>query len=235
MTPRYPGARWYGIGGNGDPCRPRACSWHEAVTTAGVDRIAGWVQSARACHGFTAEDGDAGQFADFHEAVNGTAAGNGEVLTWENWDGLLVATGRSPDGSFGPNDLDWTPAQFERNADIMAWMVDALGIPLHLMASTRERGHGPHRLGVPQAGGRVKLNYGPDKWTAHPGKECPGDLRILALPAMLARAQVILDGVRAGRWGWLPQGPVDVANLRAGTGDWFTTASAADLLRLFAA
>ena len=42
--------------------------------------------------------------------------------TWENWDGLNVATNMSTDGKFGPNDLGWTPQQFERNANNMAWM-----------------------------------------------------------------------------------------------------------------
>lgn len=217
MTPRYPGARWYGIGGQGGSCSHRSMSWHQAVTTGGVDAIAGWTSTARACHGFTAKDGDAGQYAEFSASVAGVYNGNSQVCTWENWDGLLPATNRSPDGTFGPNDRDWTPAQFERNADLMAWAVDGLGIPLHLMANTEEPGHGPHRLGVPQASGNVELHYGPTCWTMHPGKQCPGDLRILALPAMLARAAVILAGVRAGRFGWLPTGPVDTSTLRGAT------------------
>lgn len=224
-APRYPGARWYpGIGGNGGYCSARSTSWHEAVTTAGVDAVSGWASQEHPCHGFTAEDGDAGQWADFHESVNGTYQGNGEVITWENWDGLLVATGRSPDGSFGPNDRKWTAQQFERNADIAAWQVDGLGIPLHNMQNTEEPGHGPHRLGVPDATGNVQLHYGPTQWTMHRGKQCCGDLRILGLPAMLARAAVILAAVRAGRCTWLPTGPVNLTAALARTGtetkDW---------------
>lgn len=207
---KYPGARWYGIGGNGRPCNPRACSWHEAVTTAGVDGIAGWVSDARACHGFIGQDGDAGQYADFGEAVNGVKDDNGSVLTWETWDGLLPATNRSPDGSFGPNDRPWTPQQAERIADVMAWMVDALGIPLRLMEWTNERGHGPHRLGVRNPDGAVRTNTGPASWTAHDGKQCPGDQRVRQLPAIIARAQVIYGAVKAGA-GWLPTGPVNLA------------------------
>jgi len=235
MTPRYPGARFYGQGGQGGRCTYRSCSWHEAVTAGGVDAIAGWNSSAGACHGFTGKDGDCGQYVDFHVSVAGVLNGNGQVLTWENWDGLVVSTNRSPDGSFGPNDIGWTPQQFERNADIMAWMVDALGIPLHNMQNTEQPGHGPHRLGVPQASGKVQLNYGPTKWTSHAGKQCPGDERIRQLPAMLARAAVIRDGVRAGRFGWLPTGPVDLSRVRGTDGVVKPAVSSAEYLRFFTA
>lgn len=241
MTPRYPGARFYGQGGNGaGRCTYRSCSWHEAVTTAGVAGIASWNSGAKACHGFTAQDGDAGQFCDFHETVSGVKDGNGEVLTWENYDGLTPATNRSPDGSFGPNDRPFSPQMFERNADIAAWMSIAkseggLGIPLHLMTNTEQPGHGPHRLGVPQAGGKVKLNYGPTQWTVHPGKECPGDMRVQQLPSMLERAAVIVAAVKAGRCGWLPQGAVDLKAALARTGsapaDWFDQATVLEVAR----
>lgn len=236
MAPKYPGAVWKPTGGNGDPCRPRAASWHEAVTTAEVS-VYGWNQTAAACHGFIGRYGDAEQYVDFYEAVNGVAAGNGEVLTWETWDGLIPATNRSPDGSFGPNDRRWTDEQAERIVDIIAWQVGALGIPARWMESTRERGNAPHRLGVPSAGGAVKINYGPDKWTKWAGKECPGDQRVKQLRDEIIPAAAILAPLLAsGRASTLPPGRVNVAAARARyLGGAPVGRSAAVWLRLFAA
>jgi LysM repeat protein len=198
----------------------RCMTHHEAVTTAGITGIFGWTSGATACHGFTARYGEAAQYVDFDEIVSGTLDGNGYAITWETWDDLVPATNRSPDDSHGPNDFSWTAQQVERQADIAAWMVDALGIPLHFMGSTREAGHAPHRLGVPNPTGDVDVGYGPDCWTSHAGKQCPGDRRILQLrDKVLPRAAVILAAVRAGRCGWLPTGDVnmDAALARTGT------------------
>lgn len=216
---------FYGVGGNGGSCSYEACSWHEAVTTGTVDGLIGWTRTARACHMVIGQGGDVGQACDFHESVNGTAAGNGRMITVETWDGLLPATNRSPDGSFGPNDRAWNAQMAERIADIIAWMsmskaAGGLGIPIRAMNSTRETGHAPHRLGVPSAGGAVKIPYGPDQWTAWPGKECPGDRRVEQIRGpILTRAAELAGGMLAGNWGTLPPGPVDlVAAYKRGGG-----------------
>lgn len=215
----YPGADYRRTGGNGGVCRPRSQSFHEAVTVAETS-VFGWVQTARACHGFVGRYGNAEQYAEYEEAVSGVAAGNGEVTTWETWDGLLPATNRSPDGSFGPNDRGWTDEQCERIADIIAHGNVALGIPVRWMNTTREPGNAPHRLGVPQASGEVQIGYGPDAWTAHPGKQCPGDKRVLQLrDEIIPRAAVIAKAVMTGKCGWVPRGNVDLASALARTGD----------------
>lgn len=220
MTPRYPGAWWMPTGPSREGYNSHRCwTTHEAVTTGGVRAIHGWSSSAKACHGFTAQDGDCGQFVDFDQIVAGTYEGNGYAVTWENWDDLLPSTNRSPDGSHGPNDFPFSAQQVERNADIAAWAVDAIGIPLDWMTNTRQAGHAPHRLGVPNPDGRINVGYGPDQWTTHPGKQCPGDMRIIQLrDVILPRARVILAAVRAGRCTWLPPGPVNLVAALARTG-----------------
>lgn len=231
MTPRYPGAVWRGPGGNGNGCNPRACSWHEAVTTAETS-VYEWNAGARACHGFVGRYGHAEQYADFDQAVSGVKDDNGSVLTWESWDGLLPATNRSPDGSFGPNDRGWTDEQVERIIDIVAWMVSALGIPARWMDWTNERGHAPHRLGVRNPGGAVRTNTGPASWTKWNGKECPGDKRVVQLrDVIIPSAQRLAPLLASGSARPLPPGRVDVAAARA---RYSGGRSAAQWLRLFA-
>lgn len=219
MTPRYPGATWRGPGGNGDgACSHRSCSWHEVVSTS--NSVYAWNAGARACHLYNGQQGQAEQYADFDERVSGTYQGNPDVLTVENWDGLLPSTGRSPDGSFGPNDRPFTDEQVERAIDEAAWMSlpapIGLGIPLRWMNTTREAGHAPHRLGVPRATGKVQIPYGPDQWTTHPGKECPGDQRVVQLrDVIIPGARVLAPLLAAGKVQTLPPGPVDVAFARA--------------------
>lgn len=241
MTPRYPGARWYGGTGNGDPCSHEGCSWHQAVTTAGVDNLIGWGQQAKSFHMVVARYGDCGQGADFDEAVNGTKDGNGRMLTVETWDDLLVSTERSPDGSHGANDFPWDDGQRERIVDIGAFLNIELGIPIRRMMNTRERGHAPHRLGVPSPSGSVDVGYGPDRWTKWPGKACCGDERIRQLfgddlqcgpGSIIFDMQRLADAIRAGRATYLPTGNVDVAAARA---RYNGGRSAAQWVELFAA
>jgi hypothetical protein len=162
------------------------------------------------------------QYKDFDRVAYGVYQGNQRgVITIETWDDLYPQPhnghpgGTSWDGSHGPNDYSWTDQQVERIADVIMWMNQALNIPIHFMANTRERGHAPHRLGVPNPTGNVDVGYGPDQWTTHPGKECPGDLRILQLrDVCLPRAAAL---VAAGCTP-LPDGPVNLAAACARTG-----------------
>lgn len=234
MVARYPGARWIPSGTDQGPNNgPNAFSWHEAVTTA--SSVAGWVETTNSCHGFIAKDGTAEQYKDFDRVAYGTLNGNQRgVVTWETWDDLLPSTNRSPDNSHGPNDFPWSPEQCERIADIIAWASTALNIPIHFMADTRERGHAPHRLGVPNPSGAVYVGFGQDTWTSHPGKQCPGDMRILQLrDKILPRARQLVGSTP------LPAGPVNLATAlaRAGGGtppppvetDWFDMATKEEL------
>lgn len=216
MAPRYPGFTWRGGGGGGSNSH-RACSWHEVVSTA-ESSVKGWNDGANACHGYVGRYGDGEQYAEFDERVAGVKDDNGSVLTIETWDGLLPSTGRSPDGSFGPNDRRWTDEQAERIVDIIAWMSlpNTLNIPVRWMNATNERGHAPHRLGVRNPNGKVKTNTGPASWTAHDGKECPGDQRVLQLrDEIIPAAQKLAPALLSGACTTLPAGRVDVKFARS--------------------
>lgn len=138
------------------------------------------------------------------QVAYGVSDGNSEVGTVESWDGLDVQTERTVDG-LGPNNSQWDAGQLERGADLMAWQAVHLGIPIRLMANTRDTGHGPHRLGIlPWRGPNDQ------KWSSHKGKSCPGDMRIAQLPSMVLRAIEIHRLYVAGKLTWLPPGVVDV-------------------------
>jgi hypothetical protein len=215
----YPGADYRRTGGNGGRCSVRVQTFHEAVTISETS-VYGWNQTAKACTGYIGRYGNCEQYCELEESVNGTYQGNSYATTWESWDGLLPATGRSPDGSFGPNDRGWTPEQCERIADIIAHGYIAKGVPVRWMNATSEAGNAPHRLGVPRADGDVKIGYGPDQWTMHPGKQCPGDKRVLQLrDQIIPRAAVIAKAILEDRCTYLPRGPVDLESALARTGE----------------
>lgn len=188
MTPRatrYPGAIWTPAGTDqGAMDDIRGVSLHEAVTRA--RSLKGWVDTSDACHLFVAEDGTAEQYKEFGRIAYGVAAGNSTMLTVETWDGLDPNGERNTAG-LGPNETRWTPAQCERIADFLAWANLNLGVPLRLMRSSARSEHGiaPHRWGVDPW--RIQRGGG-EVWTKHPGKPCPGDLRIAQIPSIIDRA-----------------------------------------------
>lgn len=180
---RYPGAIWTPAGTDrGAMADVRGVSLHEAVTRAAS--LKGWVDSSDACHFFVAEDGNCEQYKDVGRIAYGVADGNKTMLIVETWDGLQPGTERDVDGR-GPNQTVWKPAQCERIADLIAWLNLEWGIPIRLMKNSArsERGVAPHRWGVDPW-----RTPGTETWTAHPGKPCPGDLRIAQIPAILSRA-----------------------------------------------
>lgn len=213
MTPKYPGAVWLPTGDNGTmPNGPDACSFHEAVTRA--PSVFGWVQSAKACHAYVGQDGTFEQYMDFDGIAYGVKDGNSHVITIESFDGLLI------DNTNGYRELGlgglygdsadtgrWDDGQLERFADVAAWMHLNLGIELVCSSRAGDPGFGGHRLGIEPW--RSTLYGSGESWTAHDGKPCPGDLRMLQIPGIIARAQTIAAAVTAGA-AWLPAGPVDV-------------------------
>lgn len=217
----YPGAVHRPTGDNGAMGRiPDVTSLHIAVTRAETS-VFGWQQSAKACHGFTGKGGYFEQYVSFDRRVAGTLNGNGHVVTLESYDGLQPMSNPYREigigGIYGTsaNTGRWDAGQCERTSDILAWQSLTYGLNLRVMNSSRpgETGVGPHRLGVDPwrvSGGEV--------WTAHPGKPCPGDLRIQQIPGIVARAIEIAAAVRKGRCGWLPPGLVNLAFALARTG-----------------
>lgn len=98
----------------------------------------------------------------------------------------------------------WTDEQIESIAQVAAWLHTDHGLPLRLMTSSKsdEAGIGWHRLGIdgnfpalpnPLAG-RIQRGGG-EAWSTSRGKACPGDAKILQVPAILARAQEIVGQV----------------------------------------
>jgi hypothetical protein len=93
-----------------------------------------------------------------------------------------------------------TEHQVEACARILAWAHATHGVPLQLCPDSRpgSRGLAYHRQGIDgnwgpphRFPGRVP---GGEVWTLSRGKECPDDRRIAQLPAILSRAEEIVNG-----------------------------------------
>ena len=221
-SPRYPGATWVPVGSDlGYNGGPKAFAWHTAITTA--ESIAGWVSTSDACQGFVGPRGSAEQYKDFDRACYGTMDGNfNGVITIESWDGLPVATATEDDVNRDP----WPAQMAERIADWIAWADVALGIPIQRLHRTDSAGHGPHRTGISHPTtnlGNGNVYEGPGRWSSSTSKPCCGDKRLIQLYGddmsgngpIMQRARVIRDGVRAGQFGFLPPGDVDLASALA--------------------
>jgi len=221
-------------------------STHGAITTGGGVAIGGWVSQSNACHGFVERNGAAYQYKDFDRVAYGMLDGNYKGgITWETWDGLRVAVATKRDVNVGNHDRPegtWTDQQCERLADIAAFDQNELGIPAVKMGGTRDRGHGVHGTGIPnrETMQGISVYRGPDRWSTDNTKPCPGDKRIKQYfgpnldggdGSILARARVIAAGVRAGRFGYLPVGDVDLrsALARGVSGDEFDRATPEDI------
>lgn len=215
----YPGAYAHDYGGTG-ACDPDSFVLHEVVNEVDIpedgspSNIASWVEGSRATQFYVDYDGDAEQYCSSDRGSSHCKDGNGHRLGIETEDD-------KPQTSAQANAGTWTARQCERISDIIAWGNLTHGIPIRQMRTSRrdDIGVGYHRLGVPAiAGGHDGWPDG-EVWTTSPGKPCPGDLRIAQVPAIVARAQVISDGVRAGAFELLGRGPfeLDDALARGGT------------------
>lgn len=218
----YPGAVHRPTGDNGAMGRaPDAFTGHIAVTRAETS-VFGWQQSAKACHGFVGKRGYTEQYVPYNRMVAGVKDGNAHIVTWESYDGLQILQNPYREigigGIYGTNADNgrWDPEQCERFSDILAHahLDPDIRLNLRVMQSSRkgETGFGPHRLGVDPW--RVS---GGESWTKHPGKRCPGDLRVQQIPGIVARAIEIAAAVRKGICTWLPVGFVDLDKALART------------------
>jgi len=107
-------------------------------------------------------------------------------------------------GVFKPNSRKWTAAQMEALAALYAWAHKTHGLPLRLATNSKigasSKGLSWHRLGIdgnfPSTGmlaGRLQRGGGMHYSTSR-GKVCPGDAKILQIPAVLSRAAEIAGG-----------------------------------------
>ena len=211
----YPGAFVHDFGGTGE-CVPDSFVLHEVVNSVAIpldgspSDIAGWVRQSLATQFYVDDRGGVEQFCSSDRASAHCKDGNGHRLGIETEDDKPQTAAQANAGT-------WTLQQCERIADLIAWGNLLHGIPIREMRTSRrtDTGVGYHRLGVPSiAGGQDGWPDG-EVWTAVPGKPCPGDRRIAQVPAIVARAAVIADGVRAGRFDLLPTGPIGLDDAMA--------------------
>jgi hypothetical protein len=131
-----------------------------------IHTMAGWIEGAEArfrdgsgveAHFGVALDGRVWQWRDTLYQADAQAGGNDYCISVETEDG-------------GQPETRWTPAQFDRLVELVAWLGIEHAIPMRLVTSTDERGIGYHRQFA---------TWNPN---AH---SCPGDVRLAQLTAEL--------------------------------------------------
>lgn len=216
----YPGFYWRPTSGDpygkdiGPMDRVDGIVFHEAVNRAlvpatGLSDIWGWVNSEGSCHVYDDMNGAGEQYKPFGRIAYGQSNGNNHLCVYESWDGLHADTELNDQGQ-GSNESVWTPEQCERHADVAAFFILNWDTPGRVMETSKqsERGIGFHRLGVDNW--RTDIYGGGDSWTQHPGKSCPGDLRIAQIPGIVARANALVVAFQNGSADYLPVGDVDL-------------------------
>jgi len=164
--------------------------WHTMVgsldgTDAYFRKIAPGVNS----HFGVGHDGTIYQWVDTAFRSGANLNGNYHIVSVETADfGPGFPAWNTNDGSAVPA---WTPAQIQANARIAAWANQEHGIPIELIPDARpeRRGNGYHRQGVPGY-----MVPGAEKWSNATGKVCPGNRRIVQIPAVLDRSRQIVNG-----------------------------------------
>lgn len=184
---RMPGARWQGEHGSREMVRYDGVCLHTIVGYA----------PAHAAHFSVKADGTILQSRDTRYRSAANLNGNHRIIAIENEDhGPAFGRWNVKDGHAVP---DFTAAQIEANAQILAWAHKTHGVPLQLMPNSRptSRGLAYHRQGVDgnfddyDFPGRVS---GGETWTESDGKVCPGDKRIARRQQILNRAKRIVAG-----------------------------------------
>jgi hypothetical protein len=120
---------------------------------------------------FVNKRGDWEQYRDTTREADAQSAGN-------SWLEGTVRKGYISLETQGLGIGKWTSLQFEEIAKFLAWCHTTHSIPLKLCTGPKSPGIGYHR----------QFNsWNPD------GHICPGDERVLQVPALIARAQAIVD------------------------------------------
>lgn len=185
MATKYPGALWRPISVNFTKrrrSRTDAIILH--VTASNAPSQFGWFNNPRSgasCHLHIALDGAIEQYVDLDKIAWTSGAGNARTV------GIETA---------GTGTGEWTVAQCVAIVEVLAWLCTRYDVPVVLMDSSRpaERGIGWHRLGIDGnwpalpdiRAGRLQRGGG-ELWSGARGKVCPGDDRILQIPALVER------------------------------------------------
>lgn len=118
-----------------------------------------------------------------------------DLQCWSSGAGNLTCPAFESQGGLGDtaavNSEPWSPNQVESAAMILAHLHTTEGTPLQDMGNslTFSRGFAVHRYGIDPwrvSGGEV--------WSSSRGKLCPGDAKVRQIPAIVARAQAIVNG-----------------------------------------
>lgn len=183
---RYPGATWRPVAwanARDDNTDATVVVLH---VTAGLanSQYAYFNEVKKACsHFHVALDGDVEQYIDTDKLSAADYEGSDDSISIE---------------TAGLGDGEWTPAQIVSLVKLLAWIARTHGIPMRLKttSSPTEAGVGWHRLGIvgnfpslpSLLAGRNQRGYAGEAWSLSTGKICPGDKRILQIPALVAAA-----------------------------------------------
>jgi len=148
------------------------------IAEGGYEGTISWCKNPASnvsCHFVVAKDGRIAQVADTDVTVWTQIAGNGHWISVEN-------------EGFTPGPL--TAAQVEANAQILAKAHRVYGVPLQLAFDPTGRGLGHHSMGTDGHDNPT------DTWTGATWghTDCPGPAIYAQKPAIVARAQEIVDG-----------------------------------------
>lgn len=191
MAAKYPSAKWRPIARNFTNrrrVRTRGIILH-TTASKGATSMFSWFSTVAArasSHLHVADNGTVEQYVDLDKISWTTGAASDTTIGIET-----QGDGRGP----------WTEAQLDALEDTLVYLCRRYNIPARVMTSSRasEQGIGWHRLGIdgnfPATGilrGRNQRGGG-ESWSSSRGKVCPGDKRILQIPALVAAVHERLD------------------------------------------
>jgi len=195
---RFPGARWRPIATKQRYAMPKPVRINFHVAVSNADSLWGFFNTGGNpdSHLYTLRNGSAEQYVDTSQIAYCDLQGNPDTISVESQGGVTNAQGE-----------EWTPAQCETHAQIIAWAHREHGIPLRLATDSRPgpSSHGVswHRLGIDGnfPGGLLKGRVtGGLKYSNSRGKVCPGNAKIRQIPGILARAQQIITPTPERTW-----------------------------------
>lgn len=134
-------------------------------------------------------DGAVVQWQDVELVARANGEGNHRLISVET-----VDKGPGFPSWTGADVPAWNDAQVEAIARLLAWLCDRYAIPCAPIPDSlpARRGIGYHRQGV-RGSFPDGLRPGGELWSSATGKVCPGDRRIAQVPAIIARANVLLS------------------------------------------
>lgn len=185
MPNLVPGFRWepVDVGNRAARRKGRGLIGHVAVSNSINLRPGPLTTRSSDWHFYLPKVGVGIQQIDLDVQCWASSAGNATMPAFESQGGM----GTSAQLNAEP----WTDDQCEAAAQILAHLNRTEGAPLQVMPDSLpgSRGFGTHRLGI--SPWRVA---GGESWSSVNGKECPGNAKVGQVPAIVARAQQIVNG-----------------------------------------